>query len=153
MFARWVLSFGGFGLSPKAPGTTGTLGAALAAAAILAWAPELTTNWTVFCVGWIVVASALTVLLTPVIEAETGQEDPGVIVMDEVAGYFATLAFLPSATYVHLAAAFFIFRFFDVWKPWPARRLEDLPSGWGVLLDDVAGGLYGGVILWALDRC
>jgi phosphatidylglycerophosphatase A len=72
--------------------------------------------------------------------------------MDEVAGYWATLLFVENPGPLHLAAAFFLFRFLDVLKPWPACSLEALPSGWGVLLDDVAAGLYGGAALWALDR-
>ena len=151
-FARLVLSYGGFGLSPKAPGTTGTFGAALTAAAILQWLPHLAANWLVLSVAAIVFASLLTVILTPVLEAETSEKDPGVIVMDEVAGYWATLLFIPHPGFTHLVAAFFIFRFLDVWKPWPACALERLPSGWGVLLDDVAAGLYGGLLLWGLDR-
>ncbi|MCE9634249.1 MAG: phosphatidylglycerophosphatase A [Planctomycetes bacterium] len=150
--ARLILSYGGFGLSPKAPGTTGTLGAALTAAAIMAWAPGLTREWQVLAGAWILLASLLTVLLTPVLEAETGEKDPGVIVMDEVAGYWATLLFVQHPGWTHLVAAFFLFRFLDVLKPWPAWKLEQLPSGWGVLLDDVAAGLYGGVALWAIER-
>lgn len=153
MFAKLVLSYLGCGLSPKAPGTVGTAGAALTAGAFLAWAPaSVTGDWQVLAGAWIVVASLLTILLTPVLEAETGEKDPGVIVMDEVAGYWATLLFLDRPGAMHLVAAFFLFRFLDVWKPWPAGWLERLPSGWGVLLDDVAGGLYGGLMLLALDR-
>lgn len=152
LFARIVLSYLGFGLAPVAPGTFGTLGAALTAGAFLAWAPHLTDRWQVLAGAWIVVASALTILLTPVVEAGAGKKDPGVIVLDEVAGYWATLLFLTDPQPVHLAAAFFVFRFFDVAKVWPGRWLESLPSGWGVLLDDVVAGLYGGLVLFALDR-
>jgi phosphatidylglycerophosphatase A len=92
------------------------------------------------------------VLLTPVIEAEDGKKDPQVIVTDEVAGYWATLALVQRPDVTALIAAFFVFRFLDVWKPPPARQLEKLPSGWGVLLDDVMSGVYGAVLLWALGR-
>lgn len=152
LFARIVLSYFGCGLAPVAPGTFGTFGAALTAGAFLAWAPGLASRWPLLCGAWILVASALTILLTPVVEAGAAEKDPGVIVMDEVAGYWATLLFVQDVQPAHLAAAFFIFRFFDVVKVWPGRRLEGLPSGWGVLLDDVSAGLYGGALLWALDR-
>jgi phosphatidylglycerophosphatase A len=99
----------------------------------------------------VVVASALTVLLTPSVEVTRGK-DPGVIVMDEVAGYFATLLLVQRPGATHLVLAFFVFRLLDIVKPWPARAFERLPSGWGVLLDDVAAGLYGAAILLGLDR-
>lgn len=150
-FAEFVLSYGGCGRSPKAPGTVGTFGAAVTAAAFLHFAPALSAQWVLLAGGWVLLASALTVLLTPVLEAAHGK-DPGVIVMDEVAGYWATLLLVERPDATHLVAAFFVFRLLDVAKPWPAGRLERLPSGWGVLLDDVAAGLYGAVLLGALDR-
>ena len=97
-------------------------------------------------------ASVVTILLTPVIEAEDGIKDPQTIVTDEVAGYWATLALVPRPDLAALVVAFFVFRFLDVWKPPPARQFERLPSGWGVLLDDVMSGVYGAGILWGLNR-
>ena len=79
-------------------------------------------------------------------------KDPGIIVMDEVAGYWATLIFLPRIELTHLVAAFFIFRLFDIVKPFPANWMERLPSGFGVLLDDVVAGLYGGLLLYGVDH-
>lgn len=151
-FARIVLSYGGWGLLPKMPGTWGTLGTALTAWAFLEYWPAARANWMALCLGWVVVASALTVLLTPIIEAEDGVKDPQTIVTDEVAGYWTTLALAQHPTVTTLVVAFFIFRFLDVWKPPPARQFERLPSGWGVLLDDVMSGVYGAAILWGLDR-
>ena len=82
----------------------------------------------------------------------TGQEGPSWVVTDEVAGYWMTLAFANRPDLTTLVVAFFLFRFLDVWKPWPARAFESLPSGWGVLLDDVMSGVYGAAALWGLDR-
>jgi len=84
--------------------------------------------------------------------------DPGPVVVDEVAGQWLTfliaLLFLPetySTPVVVLAAAgFFIFRFFDIFKPWPVRRLESLPGGFGIMFDDLAAGLYSGGCLLIL---
>ncbi|MCG3134472.1 MAG: Phosphatidylglycerophosphatase A [Planctomycetes bacterium] len=149
--AKLIVSFFGFGFSPVAPGTAGTFGAAVAAWGMFELFPDLASRGHLVAAAWIVMAGALTVLLTPVIEASSGRKDPGIIVLDEVAGYWATLAFLPRIDLVHLAAAFFVFRLFDIWKPFPAGWCERLPSGWGVLLDDVVGGLYGGAVLWAVD--
>ena len=151
-FARIVLSYGGCGLLPKIPGTWGTAGAAVTAWAFLTWWPEARQNWPWLCIAWVLVASALTILLTPVVEAEDGVKDPQSIVTDEVAGYWATLALVHRPDTTTLVAAFFVFRFLDVWKPPPARQLEKLPSGWGVLLDDVMSGVYGAALLWGLDR-
>jgi len=150
--ARFILSFFGCGLLPKIPGTWGTLGAAIPAWALVTYWPGARPNWLLLCAGWVVAASIVTVLLTPLVEAEDGVKDPQTIVTDEVAGYWATLALArhPDATTVVLA--FFLFRFLDVVKPWPACRFERLPSGWGVLCDDVMSGIYGAAILWGLDR-
>jgi len=151
-FERFVLSYGGCGLLPKAPGTWGTAGAALTAWAFLEFWPDARAYWLPLCLAWVVVASAVTVLLTPVIEEADGVKDPQSIVTDEVAGYWMTLALARRPDATTLVVAFFLFRFLDVWKPWPANRLESLPSGWGVLLDDVMSGVYGAVALWGLDR-
>jgi phosphatidylglycerophosphatase A len=98
--------------------------------------------------GVVIVAVGLTVLLTPDVEVESGK-DPGVIVMDEVAGYWATLLVFERPGWTQLVAAFFVFRLFDIVKPWPGRALERLPSGWGVALDDVMAGVYGAALLGA----
>jgi len=151
-FERFVLSYGGCGLLPKMPGTWGTAGAALTAWAFLEYWPGARANWLFLCLAWVLVASALTVLLTPIIEEADGVKDPQTIVTDEVAGYWMTLAFANRPDVTTLVVAFFLFRFLDVWKPWPACRFESLPSGWGVLLDDVMSGIYGAAVLWGLDR-
>lgn len=143
---RFLLSFGGLGLLPVAPGTWGTAGAALVA-------------WLLPACGWplwaglvCATASLLTILLGKRAERLADGKDPGFIVMDEVAGYFVTLAALARPEPLRIVAAFFVFRLFDIWKPWPGRRLEKLPAGYGVLLDDLAAGLYGLAVMLLLDR-
>jgi len=148
--AQWILSYGGCGRLPVAPGTWGTLGAMITAIALF-YVPALRDHWVELCAAWIVVATALCVLLTPEVEKDVGKKDPGVIVMDEVAGYWATLIAIPEPRLTHFAAAFFLFRLLDIVKPWPAGLLERLPSGWGVALDDVMAGLYGAAILFGAD--
>ena len=66
--------------------------------------------------------------------------------MDEIAGQMVTLAFLPTGARM-LVAGFFVFRVLDVWKPWPANRLENLPGGSGIMADDLMAGIYGNLIL------
>jgi phosphatidylglycerophosphatase A len=146
-----LVSFGGLGLLPLAPGTWGTAGAAAVAAAALEFWPGATQHWLSFCLFWVVLASIVTVILTPAIERDSGK-DAQIIVTDEVAGYFTTVALISEPSLAHLAAAFFVFRLFDIVKPWPGYLLERLPGGWGVLLDDVMGGVYGALVFVAVER-
>ena len=145
-----MVSYGGLGLLPLAPGTWGTLGAAATACAVLALWPGAAAVWLEVCVGFVVLSSIVTVAFTPAVEHESGK-DPQVVVTDEVAGYFATLALVAQPDPAHLVAGFFVFRLFDIVKPWPANWLERLPGGWGVLLDDVMAGIYGALVLFAVD--
>lgn len=79
-------------------------------------------------------------------ESAYGRRDPGVIVIDETAGMLLTLAAVPVGVGGALAG-FFAFRLFDVVKPFPARRAERLPGGWGVMADDLVAGLYAQALL------
>jgi phosphatidylglycerophosphatase A len=81
--------------------------------------------------------------------ARTGLKDPQIVVIDEVVGVLLTLA-ASAPTWTSLVAGFVLFRIFDQWKPWPARSLESLPGGWGVVMDDVAAGVWGAAVLGAL---
>jgi phosphatidylglycerophosphatase A len=78
-----------------------------------------------------------------------GEKDPGRVVVDEIAGQMVALLFLPMTVPI-LVIAFFVFRVLDVFKPWPARRLEDLPGGSGIMADDLMVGLYANLILHGL---
>ncbi len=82
-----------------------------------------------------------------VMETMTGSHDPSEIVIDEVAGMWLALIGIP-VTWPGMLAAFLLFRLFDVWKPGPINRLQNLPGGWGVMMDDVAAGaLAGGLVV------
>lgn len=70
--------------------------------------------------------------------------DPSIVVIDEIVGMWITLLFLPKAAFV-IVVAFCAFRFFDIIKPPPARQLERVPNGWGIMLDDVIAGVYANV--------
>jgi len=82
---------------------------------------------------------------------DTATEDPGWIVIDEVCGVFMALAFLPCFIIVQapwiLAVAFGIFRFFDIFKPLGIHKMEKLPGAWGVMADDLLGGIYTGIVI------
>jgi len=77
-----------------------------------------------------------------------GEEDPPMIVLDEVAGMTISLCMFP-CTIFHAAACFFLFRLFDIWKPGPVNSLQRLPGGWGVVMDDVLAGFMAGLMVQA----
>jgi phosphatidylglycerophosphatase A len=133
-----IVSCGFLGCAPVAPGTFGTLGG-VAIAWVLAPQPAY--------LAWSLAVCALLYLvgrsLGPWSERYAGKKDPGFFVLDEVIGYLITVAWLSGPTPLALAVAFFVFRFFDVFKPSLARRLERIPGGDGILLDDVVAGAYG----------
>lgn len=75
-----------------------------------------------------------------------GDRDPSVVVIDEVAGMWIAMLFLP-ATLPVVGASFLLFRIFDIIKPFPARNLERLPGGWGIMMDDVAAAIYANIAI------
>jgi phosphatidylglycerophosphatase A len=131
----------GAGRAPLAPGTAGT-----AAAIPLAYAcaPLGAASYLAVCGLVILVA----IWAAGRADRVMGTHDSGRIVIDEVAGYLVTMAWVDRADPVLLVAGFFVFRIADIVKPPPARTLErDLPGGAGVVLDDVAAGLWASVVL------
>lgn len=128
------------GYSPIAPGTAGSLlGLALFFTLPGFGDPLIMAVWitAVFTVGTVAAARAERIL----------GEDPPVVVIDEVVGMWITLyAFGVPSLWVS-ALGFFFFRLFDIIKPPPARRLERFSNGFGIMLDDVAAGLYGQIAL------
>jgi phosphatidylglycerophosphatase A len=79
-------------------------------------------------------------------EKYLGEKDPHAVVIDEVVGQLLAAAFLPHHIF-YPVAAFFLFRLFDVWKPFPAYVSQQLPGGWGIMTDDVIAGIYANVLL------
>lgn len=140
--ALFVLSCGGLGFLPLVPGTFGSL--AGVAVKLLTWGQGHLHALAGACV--------LTVLLGNAAARAAGRKDPQQVVMDEVAGVLVALAFIPSPTPLEAGFGFLLFRAFDILKPPPARQLERLPGGWGILLDDLAAGLWAAGALWALGR-
>jgi len=80
------------------------------------------------------------------VEDALGRKDPGVIVIDEVAGMMVSVALLPRTPAV-LFCAFLLFRLFDIWKPFPAREAQALSGGFGVMVDDLIAGVYALVLV------
>lgn len=142
----FIATCGYVGYVPVAPGTAGSIaGLALYGAAGLLGGTQVE-------VGVLAVVLAVGVWSSAASERHLGVTDPGVIVIDEVAGMLITLLAL-QPTWGGVLAGFLAFRFFDVVKPFPARWAERLPGGWGVMADDVIAGLYAHLalrlLLWA----
>lgn len=143
--AVWIASCFGVGRLP----IPGTFGAAvgLGIVAGLARLP-VARAWLPLVIG---AAAAMVYVVgvwaAGVTERYLGRTDPGEIVVDEVVGQMVTLLARPEAPWKWLLAGFVLFRIFDVLKPFPARRAEHLPGGWGVMTDDVFAGLYSLVAL------
>lgn len=133
--ALMLASAGPTGHVPVAPGTAGSaVGVALWLLVRAAEAPGLEA-------AVIAVVLAAGVWSATVTEQHYGREDPGVVVIDEVAGMLITCFLLPLGI-LGIVAAFLAFRLFDIVKPYPAGVAERLPRGWGIMADDVVAGLY-----------
>jgi phosphatidylglycerophosphatase A len=130
----WIVATAaGAGYSPIAPGTAGSAVAIL----VLALLPA-SPAWRV---AFFVLVTLAGIVAAERVEQAAGRKDPGVIVVDEVAGMTLSVLWLPLTPAV-LAVAFVLFRVFDVIKPFPADRSQALPGGIGVMADDLIAGLY-----------
>jgi len=136
----------GLGYLPVAPGTWGSAGAAAACWALR----QAPAPWSFAIVSVLFVLVLVGgIALAPAAEALYGGKDPGRFVLDEVAGQWLTcLALWAHGPLVGVGAAFVAFRVFDVAKPPPIRRIERLPGGWGVMLDDLAAAVYAALAVW-----
>jgi phosphatidylglycerophosphatase A len=124
LWAWTVATFFGAGLLRPGPGTYGSV------AAMLLWVGA----------AHFVHGRALIWGTVAIAARESGRKDPGFVVIDEVAGqWIAMIALRPD--WPHALLALLLFRVFDIWKPWPIRRLEKLPEGTGIVVDDVAAGV------------
>jgi phosphatidylglycerophosphatase A len=129
----------GAGYSPIAPGTAGSLVGLLLFLPLRAMpAPvQVAAVAAAFLVGTAAAGR---------VARQVGVEDPGIVVVDEVVGMWTSLLFLPF-TIGTAALGFVLFRIFDVIKPYPARDLEALPGGWGIMSDDLMAGVYANLAL------
>jgi phosphatidylglycerophosphatase A len=141
LWAWTVATFFGAGLGKPGPGTWGSVAAVLLWAAF-AWGLHPSPSTLLLTLlGCIVVSIAAGVPAATIAARESGREDPGLVVIDEVAGQWIALLGCP-VDWRHALIALILFRLFDITKPFPARQLERLPAGWGIVFDDVAAGLY-----------
>ncbi len=146
-WAWWVASVGGVGGAPWAPGTAGSL-----VGVAVGWAAGrmLTPFW---YVAGAAALFGLGVAAATRVERTARCKDPSVVVIDEVVGMLVALFALPLRV-ADVLIAFLCFRILDITKPFPLRRLEAQPGGWGIMLDDLVAGFYTNVLvrvgLWAM---
>lgn len=141
----WLATWFGFGLMKPAPGTWGSL-AALPFGVLLFEAFEI--KGLAIAVVWV---TWLGIWVSDKIEQQTNIHDSKMIVIDEVAGMWIALlaaGFDGDITLIEVALSFVLFRFFDILKPWPIGWIDDkIKGGLGVMLDDVAAGIFAGIVL------
>jgi phosphatidylglycerophosphatase A len=141
LWAWAVGTFFGAGLLKPGPGTYGSI------AAVLLWffaAHAFRVTHLGLAIGTLIAAVVATLIGIPaatIVARESGREDPGHVVIDEVAGQLIALIAI-SADWQHAILSLLLFRLFDIFKPPPIRQLERLPEGTGIMLDDVAAGLF-----------
>ncbi len=136
-----VATFFGAGYGKPGPGTWGSVAAVLLWAAFAYLEDPTPTALLLALAVSIAVALLLGVPAATIVESESGITDPGFVVIDEVIGQWIALLGSP-ADWRHGLIALVLFRIFDITKPFPIRRFEQLPGGWGIIFDDVAAGLY-----------
>lgn len=141
-FWAWTAAtFFGAGLGKPGPGTWGSA-AAVILWGLYAWSTNASSAVvTIALVSGVLLVIAVGVPASTIAARESGRKDPGFVVIDEVAGQWIALIGSP-VDWRHGLIAFVLFRLFDITKPFPARQLERLPEGWGIVFDDVAAGLY-----------
>ena len=140
-WAWTIATFFGAGLGKPGPGTWGSV-AALLIWAIAGMGLHLSAQGLLILLPiGIVLSIAFGVPAATTVARESGKHDPGFVVIDEVTGQWITLLWSPP-DFRHGLIALILFRLFDITKPFPVRRLERLPEGWGIVLDDVSAGLY-----------
>jgi phosphatidylglycerophosphatase A len=139
LWATLTATFFGIGLLRPGPGTWGS------AATVGVW--WLASRWLApnmqpsVVIALAVLAIAIGIPAATEVSRATGLKDPQFVVIDEVAGQFIALIFIP-VSWKSLLLGFILFRGFDIVKPPPVRSLERLPEGSGIVIDDVGAGLY-----------
>jgi phosphatidylglycerophosphatase A len=137
-----IATTGGAGYFPFAPGTVGSAVGVVIYLLTCRWSPAAQ-------IGLLVGITVVGIWASDVAARYFDKEDPGYVVIDEVAGQLMTLLLL-NVGWGGAAVGFVLFRIFDIIKPWPARRFEDLPGGLGIMADDLMAGAYGWMVMRGL---
>jgi phosphatidylglycerophosphatase A len=151
LWAWTVATFFGAGFGRPGSGTWGSV-----AATLIWFLLARIAHLSQIGIAAVSIAGALLALLigipaSTIVERESGREDPGHVVLDEACGQWIALTACP-AEWLHVLLALLLFRIFDIIKPWPARQLERLHGGTGIMLDDVAAGIYALVVFVAIHH-
>ncbi len=161
-YAALAVATCGVGLIPLAPGTWGSLvgvglylaarGASVQAflyARARGWdVPPLESLRTTLVLSMLIVMTIAGIWAATRCESLLARKDPGAVVVDEVIGQILTFVFLPANVGAWaIVAGFLAFRVFDIWKPYPIRRLEALEAGLGIMADDVLAGVYAATLM------
>ncbi len=141
----WLLAtWFGCGYSKFAPGTMGALGGLVVAGPLSFFAGWGNLHFLVLSLVFLYPA----IQASTIVARESGKKDPQLVVIDEVLGQWLTLVGARHLDWLTFTLAFGLFRLFDIWKPFPIRRLERLPGGTGIVLDDMMAGVYGALVLF-----
>jgi len=140
LLSKVISTFFGVGYFPIAPGTLTSLVVILAYKFYLfrlSWSLYLLILFLLFFIG---------VYTSTKVESESRKKDPRKIVIDEACGQLLVLFRIGDAWFPILSG-FLLFRIFDIVKPYPIKKVETLPSGWGIMMDDIVAAIYAGVII------
>jgi phosphatidylglycerophosphatase A len=148
VLARLIGTWFGCGYFPWAPGTVGSAAALMLAAGLELWTGRGGGIFLLVALVWLAPA----VWAAGRLEASSGRKDPSIVVIDEVVGQWVALAGVASHNWKSWLAAFVLFRALDVWKPAPARQVERLRGGFGIVADDLIAGLYTAGVLYLAGR-
>ncbi len=136
------------GLIPGAPGTYAALATSLAFYLCFQVSHKILPELHLSVLG---IITTLGTIASSQVATNRGHEDPQIVVIDEVAGQLLTFLFIPVNSH-NLVLGTILFRVFDIWKPFPIRKLEHLPNGAGIMLDDLLAGVYANLFLQLVNR-
>ena len=143
----------GIGLLRPGPGTWASIAAGVVAMLIIVCVPPNFLTWSLVAAA--VTATVLCLISAPAAVRHFASGDPGPVVMDEVAGTWIAIALIPASTLVvspltGVILSVMLFRVFDIAKPWPVSWFERLPGAFGIIADDLAAGVFAGILAAAL---
>lgn len=152
---RLLASCFGLGWLPVAPGTWGSLPPAIVFA-LMCYLDASAMSISIVMAVLALSGSVICVKFAPASIAATGKTDPPEVVTDEFAGQavtFMVIGTVPAGQiWTTAVLGLLLFRFLDIVKPWPIRKLEKLPKGWGILSDDLTAAVYAGITLLLCHR-
>lgn len=144
LWAKLTATFFGVGLLHPGPGSWGSAATVLLWWLLTRWIDPGVQPYVALILAALVVA--LGIPAATLVARASGLKDPQFVVIDEVAGQLITLIAVP-VSWKSLLLGFILFRGFDIVKPPPVRQIERLPEGYGIVLDDVAAGIYALIVI------